>query len=75
MNEAVIRNELNIGEFKNFDFGVVYGIGFDYQIHRLFSIGFDALLERGMRVINEGEYKNSSIDFDFGINFHLGGNK
>ena len=75
MDESVIRNELNIGKFKNFDFGVVYGIGFDYQIHKLFSIGFDALLERGIRVINEGGYKNSSIDFDFGINFHLGRKK
>ena len=28
-----------------------------------------------MRVINEGEYRNSSIDFDFGINFKLGKKK
>ena len=75
LDEAKIRGELGIGKFKNFDFGLVYGIGFDYHIHRLFSIGFDALLERGMRVINEGGYKNSSIDFDFGINFHLGRKK
>ena len=75
MDETTIRGEIGIGEFKNFDFGIVYGIGFDYQIHRLFSIGFDALLERGMRVINDGGYKNSSIDFDFGINFHLGRKK
>ena len=27
------------------------------------------------RVINEGGYKNSSIDFDFGINFRLGKKK
>ena len=71
-NEAVIRGELGIGEFKNFDYGLVYGIGFDYEINRLFSFGFDALLEKGMRVINNGSYKNSSIDFDFGINIHLG---
>ena len=71
-NEAVIRGELGIGEFKNFDYGLVYGIGFDYEINRLFSFGFDALLEKGMRVINDGSYKNSSIDFDFGINIHLG---
>ena len=61
--------------FNNFDFGLVYGIGFDYQIHERFSIGFDALYERGMRVINEGNYKNSSIDFDFGINFQIGKKK
>ena len=74
-DEAVIRGELGIGEFKNFDYGLVYGIGFDYEINRLFSIGFDALLEKGMRVINNGNYKNSSIDFDFGINIHLGRKK
>ena len=74
-NEAVIRGELGIGEFKNFDYGLVYGIGFDYEINRLFSFGFDALLEKGMRVINNGSYKNSSIDFDFGINIHLGRKK
>jgi len=28
-----------------------------------------------MKVINAGDYKNSSIDFDFGINFHLGKKK
>jgi len=75
IDEAVIRGELGIGEFKNFDYGLVYGIGFDYEINRLFSFGFDALLEKGMRVINNGSYKNSSIDFDFGINIHLGRKK
>ena len=54
---------------------MVYGIGFDYQFHERISLGFDALFERGMKVINEGEYKNSSIDFDFGINFRLGNKK
>tara|TARA_B100001287_G_scaffold49581_1_gene38633 strand:+ start:16362 stop:17039 length:678 start_codon:yes stop_codon:yes gene_type:complete len=75
IDEAVIRGELGIGEFKNFDYGLVYGVGFDYEINRLFSFGFDALLEKGMRVINNGSYKNSSIDFDFGINIHLGRKK
>ena len=41
------------------------------MIHERFSIGFDALYEKGMKIINDGNYKNSSIDFDFGINFHL----
>jgi outer membrane protein W len=75
LDESVIRGELQITEFKNFDFGIVYGIGFDYQIHERFSLGFDALYEKGMKVINEGNYKNSSIDFDFGINFHIGRKK
>ena len=69
------RGVIGLSKFDNFDFGVVYGIGFDYQIHKRFSIGFDALYERGMKVINKGEYKNSSFDFDFGINFHLGKKK
>ena len=77
LSDSETRGEIGIDVkgFDNFDFGLVYGIGFDYQIHRLFSIGFDALLERGMKVINEDGYKNSSIDFDFGINFHLGRKK
>ena len=77
LSDSETRGQIGIDVkgFDNFDFGLVYGIGFDYQIHRLFSIGFDALFERGMKIINEGGYKNSSIDFDFGINFHLGRKK
>ena len=72
---ADARGEIGLREFDDFDFGLVYGIGFDYMIHERFSIGFDALYEKGMKVINDGGYKNSSIDFDFGINFHLGKKK
>ena len=75
LDDPFTRGAIGIGEFKNFDFGVVYGLGFDYMIHKRFSIGFDALYEKGMRIINDGNYKNSSIDFDFGINFHLGKKK
>ena len=69
---------IGLSKFDNFDFGVVYGIGFDYQIHKRFSIGFDALYERGLKAVNKinnVDYKNSSWDFDFGINFHLGKKK
>ena len=75
LNDSDTRGRIGLSEFDNIDFGVVYGIGFDYQFHERISIGFDALFERGMRVINEGEYRNSSIDFDFGINFKLGKKK
>lgn len=75
LNDADTRGRIGLSEYDNIDFGVVYGIGFDYQFHERISIGFDALFERGMRVINEGEYRNSSIDFDFGINFKLGKKK
>ena len=75
LNDSDTRGRIGISKFDNIDFGVVYGIGFDYQFHERISIGFDALFERGMRVINEGGYKNSSIDFDFGINFRLGKKK
>ena len=71
LDDALIRGELGIGKYENIDFGLVYGVGFDYMIHERFSIGFDALYEKGMKIINDGNYKNSSIDFDFGINFHL----
>ena len=75
LNDTDTRGRIGLSEYDNIDFGVVYGIGFDYQFHERISIGFDALFERGMRVINEGEYRNSSIDFDFGINFKLGKKK
>ena len=70
-----VRGMIELQEFKNFDLGLVYGIGFDYYFHERISIGFDALYERGMRVINEKGYRNSSIDFDFGLNFQLGKKK
>ena len=70
-----VRGMIELQEFKNFDLGLVYGIGFDYYLHERISIGFDALYERGMRVINEKGYRNSSIDFDFGLNFQLGKKK
>ena len=70
-----VRGMIELQEFKNFDLGLVYGIGFDYYFHERISIGFDSLYERGMRVINEKGYRNSSIDFDFGLNFQLGKKK
>ena len=70
-----VRGMIELQEFKNFDLGLVYGIGFDYYFHERISIGFDALYERGMRIINEKGYRNSSIDFDFGLNFQLGKKK
>ena len=70
-----VRGMIELQEFKNFDLGLVYGIGFDYYFHERISIGFDALYERGMRVINEKGYRYSSIDFDFGLNFQLGKKK
>ena len=75
LDDSKTRGRIGLREFDNFDYGLVYGIGFDYMIHERFSIGFDALYEKGMKIINNGDYKNSSIDFDFGINFHLGKKK
>ena len=75
LSDSDTRGKIGLIEYDKIDFGVVYGIGFDYQFHERISLGFDALFERGMKVINEGEYKNSSIDFDFGINFKLGKKK
>ncbi|MDC6470845.1 porin family protein [Flavobacteriales bacterium] len=78
LDSEATRGVIGLSKFDNFDFGVVYGIGFDYQIHERFSIGFDALYERGLKTVNKinnVDYKNSSFDFDFGINFHLGKKK
>ena len=63
---------IGLSEFENFDYGLVYGVGLDYQFHERFSFGFDALYEKGMKIINTNGYKNSSIDFDFGINCRIG---
>ena len=75
LDDSFDRGRIGLSEYDKIDFGVVYGIGFDYQFHERISIGFDALFERGMKVINDGNYRNSSIDFDFGINFKLGKKK
>jgi opacity protein-like surface antigen len=58
--------------FDNFsatDFGWTYGAGFDLAIGKRFSIGFDFLYQRGIKEINEQGLKNTSLDFDFGINY------
>ena len=72
LSSSQTRGAIGIGEFENFDYGLVYGIGLDYQFHERFSFGFDALYEKGMKIINSDGYKNSSIDFDFGINCRIG---
>ncbi|MBM78070.1 MAG: hypothetical protein CL846_06275 [Crocinitomicaceae bacterium] len=72
LSSSQTRGAIGIGEFENFDYGLVYGIGLDYQFHERFSLGFDALYEKGMKIINTDGYKNSSLDFDFGINCRIG---
>ncbi len=75
LSSSETRGAIGIGEFRNFDYGVVYGVGLDYQFHERFSIGFDVLYEKGMKAINtinNQDYINSSIDFDFGLNCRIG---
>ena len=45
LNDADTRGRIGLSEYDNIDFGVVYGVGFDYQFHERISIGFDALFE------------------------------
>lgn len=72
LSSSDTRGMIGLSEFENFDYGLVYGVGLDYQFHERFSFGFDALYEKGMKIINNNGYKNSSIDFDFGINCRIG---
>tara|TARA_X000000950_G_C13698696_1_gene571233 strand:+ start:69 stop:851 length:783 start_codon:yes stop_codon:yes gene_type:complete len=57
------------------DWGWVGGAGIDYYITKKIAIGFDFLIETGLKVLNGGgnfgEFTNSSRDFDFGVNFLL----
>ena len=72
LSSSQTRGMIGMSEFENFDYGLVYGVGLDYQFHERFSFGFDALYEKGMKIINNDGYKNNSIDFDFGINCRIG---
>ena len=56
------------------DWGWVGGAGIDYHLTDKISLGFDFLIETGLKVLNGGdfgEFTNSSRDFDFGVNFLL----
>jgi len=57
------------------DFGLTYGAGIDLALGKRFSFGFDLLYEHGLKDIKEDGLRNTSIDFDFGINFLFGQKK
>ena len=57
------------------DFGLTYGAGIDLALGKRFSFGFDLLYEHGLKDITEDGLRNTSIDFDFGINFLFGQKK
>ncbi|NRA13172.1 MAG: PorT family protein [Crocinitomicaceae bacterium] len=64
--------------FQNFsatDFGLTYGAGIDLALGKRWSFGFDFLYEHGLKKINTEGLKNTSLDFDFGINFLFGEKK
>jgi hypothetical protein len=69
----VTRDDLT--GFSSTDFGITYGAGIDLALGKRFSFGFDCLYEQGLKSIKEGGVKNTSLDFDFGINFLFGEKK
>jgi hypothetical protein len=75
-NAAGEQIELLQSEFtgyNNFDWGITYGGGIDFALFDRVSLGFDLLYQQGLTAIKEGtDLKNTSLDFDFGINFSLG---
>lgn len=69
----VIREDLT--GFSSTDFGITYGAGIDFALGKRMSFGFDFLYEQGLKSIKEGGVKNTSLDFDFGINVLFGKKK
>jgi hypothetical protein len=67
--------EFAIENLDQIDWGWVGGAGIDYHLTEKISIGFDFLLEQGQKLLNGGstfgDFKNKSLDFDFGVNFML----
>ena len=62
-------------EYSATDFGITYGAGIDLALGKRVSIGFDLLYEQGLKDITADGLRNTSIDFDFGINFLFGQKK
>lgn len=69
-----VANQL-FDDFSKTDFGLVYGGGLDFAIGKRWSFGFDLLYEHGLKDINSEGLRNTSIDFDFGINYLFGKKK
>ncbi len=59
-------------DFNTFDFGLTYGGGLDFALGKRVSLGFDLLYQHGLTEIHKNGFKNTSLDFDFGINFMFG---
>lgn len=72
--EIPVANEF-FDNFSKTDFGLVYGGGIDFALGKRWSFGFDLLYEHGLKEINANGLKNTSIDFDFGINYLFGAKK
>ena len=62
-------------EYSATDFGITYGAGIDLALGKRVSFGFDVLYEQGLKDITADGLRNTSIDFDFGINILFGKKK
>ena len=74
-DQEVIVNNTYFSDFNKIDYGFIYGLGLDFVLSKRISLGFDFLVEEGLKEINVEGLKNRSLDFDFGINFLLGKKK
>ena len=74
-NQEVIIDHPSFSDFSNIDYGFIYGLGLDFILSERISLGFDFLVEEGLKEINDQGLKNRSLNFDFGINFMLGKKK
>ena len=62
-------------DFSTTDYGLTYGAGIDLALGKRWSFGFDFLYEHGLKDISADGLRNTSLDFDFGINFLFGEKK
>ena len=71
----VLLTDAAFNNFSSTDFGLTYGGGIDLALGKRWSFGFDLLYEHGLKEITEDGLKNTSLDFDFGINYMFGERK
>jgi|GEM_PF-2964479 len=72
--EVPVTDDL-FSNYSSTDFGITYGAGIDFALGKRWSMGFDFLIQKGLKEINVEGLKNTSMDFDFGINYMFGEKK
>ncbi len=72
--EIIVTEDL-FTNYSSTDYGLTFGGGFDLALGKRLSFGFDLLYEYGLKDIHPNGFRNTSLDFDFGINYLFGEKK